>query len=635
LMDQKYKLLNSIDSPAALKGLSACELDALAGEIRAFLIGTISQTGGHLSSNLGVVELTLAVHKVFDSPEDKIIWDVGHQSYVHKILTGRRDAFGGLRGYGGISGYTKREESPHDPFGAGHSSTSVSAALGMARAAEAAEEGSSKRFTVAIVGDGSFTGGLIYEALNNVRPSDRLIVILNDNGMSISQNVGRMADYLARLRTDRRYYRVKRAVEKTFLHIPLIGKPAVKLIKAAKGALRRTLYKSTFFEEFGFDFLGPVDGHNIEKLEAVLNEAKSRGRPVFIHAHTSKGKGYTPAENDSGAYHSVRSFDADSGVEETGAAGTSFASVCGDTLTELAERDGRICAVTAAMREGCGLVEFSRKFPGRFYDTGIAEAHAALFCAGLAAGGMTPALCVYSSFLQRAYDQLLHDIALQNLHVVICVGHAGFVGGDGPTHHGLFDAAFLNHIPNMTVYSPATHRELALTVEYAAEEMSSPVAVRFPKGAQDEGCAGLIDARLGGRPGDFFYYGSADASAVLITYGRVCAAAFGAAEFLKREGVKCGVLRLNKIKPINYAELFGALPKSCALAAFAEEGVRTGGVSESIRLELADARPEVRALLFTAGDRFAPHGAEETLFELCGLTAENMCGEILKNWGIQ
>ena len=442
----EYPYLDGVRSPEALKKLPQEELSPLCVEIRRFLIDKVSRRGGHLASNLGVVELTLALHRVFDSPRDRILFDVGHQSYVHKILTGRAEAFDTLRTPGGLSGFPVRRESPHDPFGTGHSSTSLSAALGFARADALRGE---KHFTVAVVGDGAFTGGMIHEALNNCDEKLRLLIVLNDNEMSISRNIGAFARYFSRIRSTGRYGATKRKTRSLLSKLPLVGNGVTRLISAAKKRIKRHVYRNNYFEELGLAYLGPVDGHDEEALERVFREARLRDAASVVHVHTQKGKGYPCAEEDPTAFHGVS--------PQTVGEKMSFQRVAVRTLTEMAREDGSICAVTAAMGEGTGLSYFEEVFPKRYFDVGIAEEHALTFSAGLAATGLKPYFAVYSTFLQRAYDNLLHDVALQGLPVRILVDRAGLAEGDGATHHGIFDVAFASHVPGISILSPATY----------------------------------------------------------------------------------------------------------------------------------------------------------------------------------
>jgi len=618
--EKQFAALDKVNSPDDLKKLGMKELGELALDIREFLIWNISQTGGHLGSNLGIVELCIALHYVFDSPKDKIVWDVGHQSYVHKILTGRKDRFGTLRKFSGLSGFTKMSESEHDPFGAGHSSTALSAAIGIARANMLDKK---EAYTIAVVGDGSFTGGLVYEALNNSKNCKNLVAILNDNEMSISKNVGTMADYLANIRTAKKYYSFRHTIKKALSSIPLIGKLFVKISQAMARLLRRSLYNATFFEQMGFDFLGPVDGHNINKLIAVLGEAKTRENPVFIHVKTQKGRGYGKAEGDSEKYHSVGKFDIEEGIE---AAGRSFSGNFGAKICEAAEHNPKICAITAAMAEGTELSAFKKKYPERFFDAGIAEAHAALFCAGLAAAGYIPVFAVYSTFLQRAYDQIIHDVALQNLHVVFCVDRAGLSGEDGATHHGIFDAAFLNHIPNMTVFSPSCYREFDESFDFAANRMDSPVCIRYPKGGEDEKFNEKMENFNAEGDLDYKYIKTENPGYLIVSYGRISKTALEVCEKLNANGMEAEFLKLNKIKPVD-----GILPaiqnSGAENVVFIEEGIETGGIAELICSKLGLAGMRKKTKIF-AVNGFVGQGKLEELFGLCGLDAKKIYGEM-------
>ncbi len=452
----KSSILDTICSPQDVKELPFEQLDVLCTQIRERLIQTTAKTGGHLASNLGTVELTVALHRVFDCPDDQIVWDVGHQCYTHKLLTGRREQFSTLRQEGGLSGFPKRKESEYDAFIAGHSSTSISVASGLARAKKLQND---QHHVIAVIGDGAFTSGLAFEGANNAaRFGDNLIVILNDNKMSISKNVGSFSKYLSKIRARPAYFRTKDRVESICNHLPLIGKPLNQLLVWLKTTMKTVVYGSNWFEDMGFCYLGPIDGHNMETLCDVLQRAKNLHRPVFLHIETQKGKGYSYAEENPGEYHGTSGFDIDTG-KSFSSASTNFSNEFGLYLTELAKRDERICAITAAMKYGTGLNHFSRAFgqQGRFFDVGIAEPHAVTFAGGLAANGMLPVFAVYSSFLQRCYDQIIHDLSIEQQHVVIGIDRAGIVGSDGETHQGLFDVAMLSSVPGITLYSPATY----------------------------------------------------------------------------------------------------------------------------------------------------------------------------------
>ena len=469
----RERYLPSIQSPADLRALPSDAIPGLCAEIRETLIETVSRTGGHLASNLGVVELSVAMHRVFDCPRDHMIFDVGHQSYVHKLLTGRYARFDTLRIGGGVSGFTRRSESEYDCFGAGHSSTSLSAALGFAQSDRMT---GSDAYTVAVVGDGAFTGGMIHEALNNITPGLRLIIIINENEMSISKNIGRFALHMARLRRKAGYFKTKKGISRVLKHIPLVGDKLFCFARYTKKAFKNALYGSNYFEDMGLYYIGPADGNDYEAVEELLTEAKKLGDSVVIHLKTRKGKGYVPAEEDPGRYH---------GMAPAGkTSGENFSRRLGEILIAEATGDDRLCAITASMSEGTGLESFRAAHPDRFFDVGIAEEHAMTFAAGLAAGGYHPVTAIYSSFMQRAYDQVIHDIALQSLPVLMCIDRAGLNQADGATHHGLFDVSFLSAIPGVTIYTPATFAGLALSV-HTALQSGTPAAIRYPNGGED------------------------------------------------------------------------------------------------------------------------------------------------------
>ena len=535
--------LGELSLPEDLKDLSYKQCRYLCGEIRALLISTVSKTGGHLASNLGVVELTLALHRKFRSPDDKIVWDVGHQSYVHKILTGRADRFSTLRQKGGISGFPKPEESVHDSFIAGHSSTSVSVACGIAEAMKMQQKES---YAVAVIGDGAMTGGMFYEGMNNAGKdhNTNLIVILNDNDMSISKSVGALSKYLIRLRNKESYLETKRRVERNLKKLPIVGAPVAKGIKNVKDSVRNSILDSNMFEDMGFIYLGPVDGHNLEELEEVIHSAKSLHRPVFIHVRTVKGKGYLPAEKNPGEYHGISKFDIVTGNPEV-SVDECYSTVFGKELADLAEQDDRICAITAAMKYGTGLQFFASRVPGRFFDVGIAEQHAVTFAGGLASMGQIPVFAVYSTFLQRAYDQLVHDVAIGKLHVVLAVDRAGIVGEDGETHQGLMDVPMLTSIPGTEIYSPACYDELRLCLKKAIYDTDRLTAVRYPRGVEqvefDRSCVNT----------EYFFLRNGISDTLIISYGRLYNEVFKAQKQLESEGIVCDLLKLTKIYPIS------------------------------------------------------------------------------------
>ncbi len=614
----RYKYLDKIDSPADLKKLSIEELYVLCDEIRDMLIKTISKNGGHLSPNLGTVELTVAMHYVYDLPKDSIVWDVGHQSYTHKILTGRRDKMSTIRKKDGLSGFPKRSESKYDAFNVGHSSTSISAAYGISRAK--ALKGDSSR-TIAVIGDGALTGGLAYEGLNNAgRSPKNFTIILNDNKMSISKNVGSMAKYLTQIRIRPGYIKTKKVVEKILLHTPLVGTPIRKLLLHSKSKLRTSVYRNTIFEDLGFVYYGPVDGHDLRKLIHALNASKNVTQGVLIHVITTKGKGYSYAENDPKSYHGVGSFDIDTGEPLSSKKG--YSARFGEIMCSLAEKDEKICAITAAMKSGTGLGSFSRKYKERFFDVGIAEGHAVTFAAGMAAQGMIPVFAVYSSFLQRSYDELIHDAAAQKLHIVLGVDRAGIVGEDGETHQGVFDVAMLYPIPCATVYSPCYFDELKADLDRAIYHDDGIAAVRYPRGGEPPRPEGF-------RPGALFTtYGSGE-DAVLITYGRLFAHAAQALSVLKDKGVDITVLKLERIRPIpeEAVETAAAFKR----VYFFEEGMEHGGVGESFFMALRDQGFTGSYELTGIKDKFVAQATVEQTLEELGIDCTGMVNKLTWN----
>lgn len=568
-MENDFKYLSNIKSPGDIKKLDENELNELAAEIRRKLIQTVSKNGGHLASNLGVVELTLAIHKVFDSPKDKIVWDVGHQAYTHKLITGRYDVFDTIRQKDGISGFCHPNESEHDVFYSGHSGTSVSSAFGIAQAKKINNDNS---FTVAVIGDGSFTGGLVYEALNNAgRSKTNLIVILNDNEMSISPNVGSFAKHLARIRSKKRYVSMKALLENILCKIPFVGTKIADGVYKIKTSVKNFLYESTIFEKLGFRYMGPVDGHDISLVTEALNTAKDIGGPVVLHVNTVKGKGYDFAEKDPSSFHGISNFDIDTGEWVSG--NTTFGNEFGKLMCTMAEKDKRISVITAAMSLGTGLTEFSEKHADRFFDVGIAEEHAVTFASGLSKGGMLPVFAVYSTFLQRCYDEIIHDGALQDQKMVLAIDRAGFVGDDGETHNGLYDVAFLQSIPKVTVYSPTTYDEMKVAFGNAFYKDTDVVAVRYPRGSEPE-----LPEDYEPSYGTYDLYGHMWADTVIVTYGRLFSEAAKAANILLKKGKKVKILKLNRIKPIDMDSVDAVIDSKHIL--FYEEGVRSGGIGE-------------------------------------------------------
>ncbi len=570
-------MLGEIHSPRDLKKMRLAELARLCREIRQFLIHNVTKTGGHLSSNLGVVELTVAIHRCFSSPRDVVLFDVGHQSYVHKLLTGRREGFGALRQLGGLSGFPSPAESAHDPLVVGHASTALSSAIGIAHAKKLKGEAG---FVIAVIGDGAFTGGLTYEGLNNVGTLDNLIVVLNDNAMSISKNVGALAQYLTKLRTSAGYHRAKDNVKAVLGEVPLLGEPMTHGIQTMKTALRQSLYHSTLFEELGMQYVGPLDGHSLPSLVRVFLEARQYRTPLLVHAITTKGRGYRPAERNPGAYHGISAAPANPVPDPDDALNDSFSNVFGKKLAALARDDDSICAITAAMKYGTGLQHFKRAYPGRFFDVGMAEEHAVTFAAGLAKGGCRPVVAIYSSFLQRAYDQIIHDVVLNGQDVLFAVDRAGFVPGDGATHQGIYDAAFLSQQKDMPVVAPFNYEQLSYWLERLLNHYTGPRAIRYPRGEelpqlQHLPCSGKSYEMLAEKPG---------AGCVAVSYGPEVAEVLDASKVLEDEGIPVDVCAMVWLNPLE-EELLARL-EGYELILFAEEGVRQGGIGEHVAARL-------------------------------------------------
>ncbi len=611
------QLLKNIHAPDDLKKLDPALLPALCADIRQTLIETVSQTGGHLASNLGVVELTVALHRIFDSPTDQMVFDVGHQIYTHKILTGRYEQFPTLRQEGGISGFSRPNESVHDIFYSGHSSTSISSACGLARAKALQYDNS---HVIAVIGDGALTGGLAFAGLQNAaRSKDNLIVILNDNKMSINRNVGSVARYLARIRLRPSYFHFKDRLEKLLNHIPWAGKKINDLIFKGKSLVKNAIYHSTFFEEMGFYYMGPIDGHDIPLLCRVLERAKSVKRPIFLHIHTLKGKGYSFAEANPKEFHGISRFDIENG--EPIPPSKSYSDVFGEYLCELAEKDSRICAVTAAMTLGTGLTAFSKQYKDHFFDVGICEEHAITFASGLAKNGMLPVFAVYSTFLQRGYDQLIHDAALQNLKIVLCIDRAGFVGEDGETHQGLFDVGFLNSIPNIKVLAPSNYAELKNDLCNALYSDAGVVAVRYPRGVEK-----ALPDNYEMSYDTFSLYGPTDAKVVLATYGRLFAQACEACEKLKAQGIEIAILKLNQIKPVDVRAVQAILPFEKAY--FFEESLRHGGVAEVVAAMLFEQNYQGEYHITAVPDTFVMQASIPSLLQRYSLHALGMSEKI-------
>ena len=620
---EKRFSLATMQLPEDLKKLNIEQCQQLCKEIRSVLIQTVSKNGGHLASNLGVVELTVAMHRVFDSPQDKFVWDVGHQCYTHKILTGRYAQFSTLRKENGISGFPKPEESPHDTFISGHSSTAISVASGVA---EAMRQNGDPHHVIAVLGDGAMTGGLAFEGLNNAGKSkNRLIIILNDNAMSISKNVGSVAKYLANIRNSENYVKTKKAVERKLQKTPVIGAPVAKMIKSSKDALRDTVFRSaTIFEDFGFVYLGPVDGHNLEDLEEVLQAAKAYECPVFVHIHTKKGKGYLPSEKNPGEFHGISRFNVETGNPEISGKDT-YSDIFGKELVRLAKKDASICAITAAMEHGTGLQYFSRAYPQRYYDVGIAEQHAVTFAAALASQGKLPVFAVYSSFLQRAYDQILHDVCIQNLPVVFAIDRAGLVGSDGETHQGIFDISYLSSIPNMTIMAPKNKWELSDMIKYAVN-FGTPVAVRYPRG---EAYDGLKEYRAPISIGkcEWIYRESGIA---LFALGSMVKTAVAVRDALKAEGYPCSIINARFAKPLD-EDALRYITEHHKVIVTMEENVISGGFGEHVTEFYNNENcKDIRIVNIAIPDEYVEHGNVELLRKEVGLDADTIIARTIE-----
>lgn len=605
-------ILERINSPADVKRLSGEETALLCEELRQFLVEQVSRTGGHLASNLGVVELTVAIHRVFDTARDRLVLDVGHQCYVHKALTGRRELFGTLRQFGGLSGFPKPYESEHDAFMAGHASDSVSVALGMARARTLLAK---DYHVVAVIGDGALGGGLSFEGLNDAGGSgEPLVVILNDNGMSIDRNVGGLSKHLSRMRTDPEYYEFKKKYRKTLEKLPA-GRTLYEWSHEVKSAVKKTLLPplSTVFEEMGFSYMGPVDGHDLQRLTAVLREAREAKRPVLVHVHTVKGNGYAYALREPERFHGVPPFDPATGKVRK-ESGETFSHVFGETLCQLARQDDRVCAITAAMADGTGLTDFAKEFPRRFFDVGIAEGHGVAMAGGMAKQGLVPVFAVYDTFLQRGYDMLVQDLALEKLHAVLAVDRCGIVGADGETHHGCLD--YLSQIPGMTVLVPASFDELRQMFRRAVEDIPGPVAVRYPRGGEN--------GYAGGWNGDAVQVLREGGDAAVVTCGILTGEALRAADALQAEGVGVRVVKLAQVSPLNGKELCAALDGVKRLVV-AEDQLRAGGLGERLSALLLEQDAGIGKIrLRNAGTALPTQGSTAQLWHELGLDAEGI-----------
>lgn len=609
-------MLENIKNPSDIKNLSYAELSSLSDEIREVIINTVSENGGHLASNLGMIESTIALHRVFDSPNDKIIFDVSHQCYTHKLLTGRYGIFSTLRKYGGMSGFTNRAESEHDILNEGHSGSSISAALGIATANKL--QGKDDH-VIAVVGDGSLTNGMVYEALNNCSNKKlNLIILINDNEMSISKNVGGLHRYLTKIRTSNGYFTFKRKFEILLSAIPVIGNSIARILKLSKDALKRMFVRDTIFEDLGVVYVGPVDGHNIEKMTRVLEEAKNKHQCCVVHMITKKGRGYSLAENEPHKYHGVGHFDAEYGIEPDDT-GESFSSHFGSIMCDIAETDDKVCAITAAMCDGTGLYDFSQKYPERFVDVGIAEEHAITFASGLSVAGMKPVVALYSTFSQRVYDQVQHDVAVQGIPMIICLDRAGLVPNDGITHQGIFDYSIFTSVPNTTVYAPATYNELNSVMRSSISEYKGITVIRYPKGGEIA-CSDALEQIGEGIACTNNVY---NADVVIITCGRLTQCAYDAARVLEGKH-NVAILKLLKVFPIDHAVINEAVSKA-KLVYILDEGYKEGGFGDKITSSIkTDAKVCVKSI-----NSFVDHGSLPDLMQHFRFTPSQIADDII------
>ncbi|MGN0359438.1 MAG: 1-deoxy-D-xylulose-5-phosphate synthase [Hominisplanchenecus sp.] len=609
-------ILEKINEVNDIKKLDSGELPLLAEEIRDFLIQKISLSGGHLASNLGVVELTMALHLAFDLPEDKLIWDVGHQSYTHKLLTGRREGFDTLRKYGGMSGFPKRKESSCDAFDTGHSSTSISAGLGYARARDIRGE---DYHVVSVIGDGSLTGGMAYEALNNAaRIKSNFIIVLNDNNMSISENVGGMSTYLGELRTNEAYTGFKSGVTNTLNRIPVYGERIVKRLHKTKSGIKQLFIPGMLFEEMGITYLGPVDGHNIQQMIRVFQEAKKLDEAVLVHVITKKGRGYAPAERHPARFHGAEPFDIETGLPTHKRTKANYTDIFSTVMRKLGDRNPNVVAITAAMPDGTGLARFRNMFPDRFFDVGIAEEHAVTFAAGLAAGGLIPVVAVYSSFLQRAYDQVLHDVCIQNLHVVFAIDRAGLVGSDGETHQGIFDLSYLSTIPNMCVMAPKNKWELSDMMKFAVD-YTGPIALRYPRGEAYDGMQEFRAPVVYGKS-EVLYD---EEGILLLAVGSMVKVADEVRRHLKELGYPCTLVNARFVKPID-EEMLLEMEKEHKLIVTMEENVKCGGFGEHVLDYLSEIGSRARVIQVALPDDYIEHGNVDILRKEAGIDADSI-----------
>ena len=606
-------MLEKINAPEDVKNLNLQEKKQLAEEIRKYILEVVSKNGGHLASNLGVVELTIALHSVFNEPKDKIVWDVGHQTYVHKILTGRREQLKNIRKLGGIAGFPKTKESVYDCFNTGHSSTSISAALGMARARDLKGEDNS---VIAVIGDGALTGGMAIEALNDAGFSKcKMTVILNDNEMSISPNIGGLNMFLSKLRTKKLYTTSNISGKKIISKIPIIGKPTVKIVQRLKRGIKQLIIPKMFFEDIGFTYLGPVDGHNIEQLENILKLSKQVDTPVLIHVLTKKGKGYKIAEENSDKFHATGPFDLETG-EPKKAKGMDYSKVFGNKLVEMAEKNEKIVAITASMKDGTGLTKFQKQFPKRFFDIGIAEQHAVTLAAGMATQGLIPVVPIYSSFYQRAYDQVIHDIAIQNLHVVLCVDRAGIVGADGETHQGLLDMAFFRLVPNLTIMAPKDFREFEDMLEFAIN-YNGPIVIRYPRGGEDQNVKFEKHEKIETGKAEIIKDFKKDNNknkkkTTIIAIGKMVSRAMNVAKSEEKVGNDVCIINARFLKPLDKESILKRLKQSDKVIII-EDGTRINGLSTVVKEIIAEEKMLLDIETQAYPDEFIQHGTVEQL----------------------
>lgn len=614
-------VLDKIQKENDIKELNAEELTLLADEIREFLIHKISISGGHLASNLGVVELTMAMHLTFNLPEDKMIWDVGHQSYTHKLLTGRKNGFDQLRKYGGMSGFPKRKESLCDAFDTGHSSTSISAGLGYAQARDIKGE---KHYVISVIGDGALTGGMAYEALNNASQiKTNYIIVLNDNNMSISENVGGMSSYLGNLRTADAYTELKSGVTNTLSKIPVYGDRIVKRIRKTKSGIKQLFIPGMLFEEMGITYLGPIDGHNMEQVCKTFREAKKVNGAVLVHVCTKKGKGYEPAERHPARFHGAEPFEIETGIPKSKRVKSNYTDIFSTVMRKLGDREPEIVAVTAAMPDGTGLKRFRNMFPDRFFDVGIAEEHAVTFAAGLAAAGLKPVVAVYSSFLQRAYDQVLHDVCIQNLHVIFAIDRAGLVGSDGETHQGIFDLSYLSSIPNMCIMAPKNKWELSDMMKFAVA-YHGPIALRYPRGEAYDGLREFREPVKYGKS-EVIYD---ESEIALVAVGSMVKTAKEVRSRLRDTGYSCSLVNARFVKPYD-SELLFELQKEHRLVVTLEENVKSGGFGEAVLDYFNQIGSRVKVLNITLPDDYVEHGNVDMLKQEVGIDADSVEKKIL------